>query len=160
MSDDASASPDPYAAGLASTNFYASKLAVHSRLVVVLRGTVAQRGLSLITTPTRAVRQGEVHELIISDEPAIGPGSVINRISSLGFVEILNAGVLAAGDEFYCRDTYLGRLAGFDYTHMPNHMNIVLSAASLRSGEERGLKLEDPVIIRSSNVQHSDRYPS
>jgi len=136
---------DPYAEGLVSSDFYAQKKPVDSRLVVVLRGEVAKRGLTLITTPTRAVRAGDIHELLISDEFGIKPGSVVNRISYVGFVEILTGGVIAVGDAVCAEGKVIGLLAGFDYTHMPNHMNIVLSANPMLSGEMLRLNLDDAI---------------
>ena len=41
----------------------------------------------------------------------------------------------------------IGTIAGFDDTHMPNHMNIVIAQDRLQSGAELGLKLEEPVSV-------------
>jgi hypothetical protein len=59
----------------------------------------------------------------------------------------LNGGVLCAGDEMRVGGKLVGRLAGFDYTHMPNHMNIVIGAAEDSSGTDRCFELGDPVTF-------------
>ena len=136
---------DPYRDNLGPRAVFAKKVPVEGRLVVVMDGHLAQRGLELIVQATRGVSAGDVHELIGSDEPGIGPGRTADKIAFLGFVEILNGGVLCAGDEMRVGAKLVGRLAGFDYTHMPNHMNIVISVAEDLSGIDRGFELGDPV---------------
>jgi hypothetical protein len=37
----------------------------------------------------------------------------------------------------------IGHLAGFDMTHFPNHINLVVVTDDLRTGRERGLRLEE-----------------
>jgi hypothetical protein len=49
--------------------------------------------------------------------------------------------VVCAGDVVTVDGKVIGTIAGYDYTHMPNHMNIVISAPSLQSGEELGIQL-------------------
>jgi hypothetical protein len=131
---------DPYRDSSGPQPSVVRKVPVRARLVAVMQGQFPDRGLELIVQRTRAVSAGEVHELIVSDEAGITAGSVVNRISYLGFVEMLNAGVLVTGDEVRVGDTVVGHLAGFDYTHMPNHMNIVISVARAFSGQEAGLE--------------------
>ena len=138
---------DPYKDPLGPRAVFAKKVPVRARLIVVLDGHLPHRGLELIPQETRGVRAGEVHELIGSVQPGIGANSVVDPISYLGFVEILNAGVIAAGDELRVNGVGVGRLAGFDYTHMPNHMNIVVSTDAGRSGIDRSFELGDEVTF-------------
>ena len=131
---------DPYISGKVSTDAYAQKCPVQGVVVAVLRGSVPDRGLSLIPQPSRAVRQGEVHELIVTPEDA-GPGDRVAQIAYLAFVEFNNGGVILSGDLVTeASGAVLGVLSGYDMSHYPNHMNIVLRG-DLRSGEERGLPL-------------------
>jgi len=48
--------------------------------------------------------------------------------------------VIIAGKE-------IGTLVGFDETHMPNHLNILLYGPERRTGQQFGLKGGDTVII-------------
>ena len=66
---------DPYKTGMFQQNPYYAKRTVEGRLVVVLDGKYEQRGLQLIPQVSRALLQHEIHELIVSDEEGIGPGS-------------------------------------------------------------------------------------
>jgi len=47
-------------------NPYVSKRDVLGRVVVVLRGTSAQRGLQLTGQRSRAVPRGQIHELMLT----------------------------------------------------------------------------------------------
>lgn len=138
---------DPYQDNLGPRAVFAKKTTVRARLVVVLDGHLPKRGLELIPQETRGVRVGEVHELIGSIQPGIGATSTVDPIAYLGFIEILGAGVICAGDELRVDGKLVGRLAGFDNTHMPNHMNIVVATAQDRSGIEHGFELEQEVTF-------------
>lgn len=138
---------DPYVKNPRHENFYVRKSAVGGRLVAVLRGRVPDRALELIPQHSRAVRAGEVHELIATDEPGAAPGRTINSIAYLGFAEFSRGGVLMTGDELRIGGRLLGRLAGYDNTHMPNHMNIIVAMDAARSGDELGLALDAPVVF-------------
>jgi len=138
---------DPYQAGLFSSNPYYAKTDIVGRLNVVLSGKLENRELSLIKQISRCVLKHEIHELILSDEDSIGPGSTVNKIAYLGFFEIVQGGVLTAGDSVYCAGRLIGTLAGFDETHMPNHLNIVIKSDTRQSGEEQGVNLSDEIAF-------------
>ncbi|MGB9802468.1 DUF6917 domain-containing protein [Desulfofundulus sp.] len=140
---------DPYREKMFSTNPYACKREVEGKLVVVLQGRLENRGLHLITPISRAVLKNEIHELIVTDEEGVGPGSDVQRIAYLGFVEVKCGGVLVSGDEVSCNGMVLGQIAGFDETHLPNHLNIVLYSPRRLDGVELGLQLESTIKIRS-----------
>ncbi|MFZ5648715.1 MAG: DUF6917 domain-containing protein [Bacillota bacterium] len=139
---------DPYKGGLFSINPYAAKREIKGRLVVILRGKLENRRLSLVIPISRAVLKNDIHELIITDEAEAGPGKAVNSISYAGFVEITEGGVLVAGDEVVCNGKVLGRVAGFDETHLPNHLNIVIFSGSRNDGVELGLALESEISFR------------
>ena len=111
-------------------NPYASKRAVVARVVAVLRGVNDQRGLQLTAYRSRAVPAGQIHELMITDDPA-ELETMVNRVALLCFFEIERGGVLLVGDQVTCEGRVLGELAGFDETHMPNHQNVCLRGAVL-----------------------------
>lgn len=136
---------DPYQAGMFNFNPYADKRVVAGRLAVVLRGKLEKRGLQLVAPISRAVRKYDIHELIITDEACAGPGKKVDSIAYAGFVEIITGGVLLVGDELICNGRSLGRVAGFDETHLPNHLNIVLLAGFRQDGVDLGLTLESEI---------------
>ncbi|MDT8902011.1 DUF6917 domain-containing protein [Anaeroselena agilis] len=139
---------DPYAAGKFAANPYAKKSAVEGPLVVVLQGRMEDRGLALITPISRCLRRHDVHELILTDEPGARPGSRVDRIAYLGFFAVERGGVLVSGDEVLLAGRPVGVLAGFDETHMPNHLNIVVRTDRLQTGVELGAPLGAAVSFR------------
>jgi hypothetical protein len=137
---------DPYKAGLFSENPYAAKRTIKGKLAVILRGKLDKRGLELIPMISRAVLKNEVHELIVTDQENVGPGSKVDKIAYIGFVEIITGGVMTVGDTLSCQDKVLGKVIGFDETHLPNHLNIVLSSNTRADGVEQSLQLESDII--------------
>jgi enamine deaminase RidA (YjgF/YER057c/UK114 family) len=133
-------SNDPYKAGKFSKNPYALKSDVTGQLVVTLDGRMENRGLSLITPPSRCVCRHQVHELILTDEPAAMPGRQVDRIGYLGFFSVEAGGVILRGDAVWLDEQYIGAVAGFDETHMPNHLNIVIATDKLTTGVETGAR--------------------
>lgn len=117
---------DPYATNNVASNLYFAKQTVTGHLVAILNGMNEKRGLELIQQPTRAVKCGEIHELILTDELNAEPGGGVDPVSYLGFMEIQQAGVLRSGDTVQLNGRQIGTLVGFDETHMPNHLNIVI----------------------------------
>jgi hypothetical protein len=145
---------DPYLRNLSYETFYARKSPIEGRLVVVLRGRVSDRALALIPQRSRAVRTGDVHELIATDEASAAPGRTVNSIAYLGFAEFSAGGVLVLGDELRIGGRIVGRLAGFDDTHMPNHMNIVVAVDAARSGEELNFALDAALVFTLPDPEH------
>jgi hypothetical protein len=89
------------------------------------------RGLKFIQTKSRAVKLHEIHELMITDEQDAEPGGIANRVRALAFFEITKSGLIVIGDEVSIEERKLGELAGYDLTHMPNHLNIIVKTDSL-----------------------------
>jgi len=56
-------------------------------------------------------------------------------------------GIVAVGDKVQIERKFVGEIAGFDQTHLPNHQNIVMKAKEIRSGVELGMRLGDRIII-------------
>lgn len=121
--------------------------AITGVLVGVMRLKLLDRGMTLITPWTRAIRRFDVHELILTDIAA-GPGDKVARCAYLGFAEFTAGGVAMSGDELWIDGVRIGTLAGFDETHMPNHQNIVINGDALLTGIERGLRLQAQLILR------------
>ncbi len=132
---------DPYSAGKFSANPYAAKCDVTGELAVVLDGSMPDRGLVLIKPISRCIRRCDVHELILTDEAGAKPGATVNSIAYLGFVDIEKGGVIVQGDAVFLDGEKVGVLAGFDETHMPNHLNIVIKTDRMLPGTKLGAKL-------------------
>ncbi|MCX7780657.1 MAG: hypothetical protein N2491_07055 [Negativicutes bacterium] len=137
---------DPYARNMfGPNNPYFAKRPVKGKVVVVLDGAYDDRGLALIKPPSRALIAGEIHELIVTDEHK-GPGETVNRIAYLAFIEITQGSVIVSGDPVVIGGKQVGKIAGYDETHMPNHLNIVLAGDKV-SGKDQGFRLKDDIII-------------
>jgi|SRR5690554_470171 len=122
---------------------YFAKVSLKGKLVVILDGEYPNRGLSLIPQPSRAICRNDIHELILTDSDA-GPGDTVDPIAYLGFMEFQQGGVMVAGDKVIIDGEEVGYISGFDETHMPNHLNIVVKGRRI-SGRQRNLKLEQQV---------------
>jgi len=141
---------DPYASGMFKENPYFAKSDIRGKLVVVLQGMYEDRGLELIKPVSRCVKKYEIHELITSDEEDAAPGTKVNKIAYLGFVEILDGGVITTGDGVFRNGERIGFVAGYDETHMPNHLNIVLLCDKRVTGAGSGCLVGDEVIFRQT----------
>jgi Family of unknown function (DUF6917) len=139
---------DPYKDNLFKASPYASKTPVIGNLVCILDAELLERGLDLSPFPSRAVLKHEIHELIFTDEMQAAPGSSVNHIAYLGFFEVLQGGILLKGDELKINGKIIGHLAGFDFTHLPNHMNLVIQTDQpLQTGKDHGFSCGDPVTF-------------
>lgn len=148
-------SPDPYINNLLDQEIPCKdKTVVSGKLVCILHARAEERGLELIPFPSRAVLKHEVHELILTAEDSARPKSIVNNISYLGYFEIEESGVLWAGDQVSVDGKPIGILAGYDLTHFPNHMNIVIKiTGELYTGWEAGLKPGAPITFTFTQGQ-------
>lgn len=128
------------------TNPYAANLPVRGQIVTVLRGITDGRGLKLEAYRSRAVPAGQIHELMVTDEPA-EPGSIANRVGLIGFFVVRDPGVILVGAPVRIGGRPIGTVAGFDDTHIPNHQNICLKVDELVDGLGLGLALNDAVTF-------------
>lgn len=135
---------------LITRNAYGERRQVVGEVVALLHITFEKRGLKLIEAMSRALIQGEIHELMITDEKPI-LGGTVDRISAISFFEVKSGGVIVVGDEVTVGGRPLGILGGFDLTHMPNHMNILIQSNSL---EAPRVNLGDPVIFHGLRTAH------
>ncbi|MGD2200596.1 MAG: hypothetical protein PVJ38_03050 [Candidatus Bathyarchaeota archaeon] len=124
---------EPYDPDLITPDVYGDRRPVKGEIVALLHITFKERGLELITARSRGLRKGEIHELMVTDEEGVAPGGGADRVSALAFFEVLEGGLAVVGDEVSIAGRTLGRLAGYDLTHMPNHMNVVVKAGSLET---------------------------
>jgi predicted dehydrogenase len=122
-----------------------SKGAATARVVKLLYHSRDDRGMRLSEWRTRAVRVGEIHELVTTTDAPADPGDRVYRVGFLGFVEFADATVVGRGDEVYVGDRRVGTVAGFDECHFPNHYNILIDTDTLVSAGDIDLKVADVV---------------
>jgi len=88
--------------------------------------------------------------LAVTDDAAASPNSVVDRVAYLAFFSIEEGGVVLVGDKVEVAGKEVGEIAGFDVTHAPNHMNVLLRVEQCQTGPELGLHLGEPIIFRST----------
>ncbi|MCB1744597.1 MAG: hypothetical protein KDK91_29795 [Gammaproteobacteria bacterium] len=128
---------------------YTAKRDVTGALVYVFCMRADNRQMALEPLVTRALQRGEIHELIVSQSPDIDPGKPVPDVAYIGFFEIEQGGIAEVGDDVFAGDRRLGRLAGFDLTHMPNHLNVVVATDQALTGAELSLALGAPIVFRT-----------
>ena len=138
-------SETPYDPRLITPKVYGDRRPVAGEVVALLHVTFERRGLKLIDARSRALPLNEIHELMITDEEDAAPGGGADRVSAIAFFEIKRGGLVVVGDEVSIGGKVLGTLAGFDLTHMPNHMNILVKTERL---EAPALRVGDPITFR------------
>ena len=121
----------PYDPKLITPSVYGDRRPVTGEVVALLHITFQERGLKLIQSRSRALVEDEIHELMITDEEEAAPGGGADRVSAIAFFEVKNGGLIVVGDSVTLNDDILGVVAGYDMTHMPNHMNVLLKTESL-----------------------------
>ncbi|QGG47748.1 DUF6917 domain-containing protein [Heliorestis convoluta] len=139
---------DPYSKGLLKVHPYAKKKDVTGELVAILDGKIENRGLKLIKPISRVLCEDEIHEIIITDEQDAAPGKEVNAIAYLAFFELKGGGVIVTGDEVYLKGKLIGQIAGFDETHMPNHINIIVKSAERYTGMEINAEIGMQLLIK------------
>jgi hypothetical protein len=137
----------PYDYNKITSDMYGPRRKIRCAIVALLNITFTDRNLKLIPTKSRALRKNEIHELMITDENS-EPGDTVNRVSAIAFFEVKEGGLAVFGDKVEVEEKKLGILAGYDYTHMPNHMNVVVKADSL---EAPLLRVGDEMLILVAN---------
>lgn len=138
---------EPYA-GLLKKSPYHAKADLVARVVAVLDARLENRGLSLITQASRAIPAGQIHELVATEEQAAAPGKTVDQAIYMAFVEFLTGGVILSGDSVLIDGKEIGKLAGFDETHFPNHLNVLVKCQKAFTGRELGLKPGDVVQFK------------
>ncbi len=136
----------PYDFRRITPGVYGNRRHVEGEVVAILHVSFQDRGLRLIETKSRAVRLHEIHELMITDEDA-APGGGADRVRAVAFFEVTAPGLIVAGDRVTVGTKRLGTLAGYDETHMPNHMNVVVKAPTL---DEPRIKVGDRVRFKAA----------
>jgi hypothetical protein len=128
---------EPFSQNKIDVGIYGDKRIIKGEIVALLNITFQDRGLRLIEPKSRALRRHEIHELMITDEIGSGPGSIVDRVSAIAFFEITLSGLAVIGDRVSVGEKFLGKISGYDLTHMPNHINILVKSESLSVPEIR-----------------------
>ena len=149
-------SRDPHVEGSVNRTHYTGKTELTARLFAVLDWSTEDRGLKLIPQLSRAARRGEVLELICTDRKDAAPGSKVDRAAYIGFVEVSDTGLLLYGDTVSIQGEEIGKIAGFDETHLPNHLNVVIQCERQKTGRELELPL-DVLVTFSGISEDTDR---
>jgi len=124
-------SEPPYDPKLITPSVYGDRRPVVGEIVALLHITFEERGLQLIQSRSRAMARHEIHELMVTDEEGAGPGGGADHVSAIAFFEVTKGGLAVVGDEVSVGGAVLGTVAGYDMTHMPNHMNVLVKRESL-----------------------------
>lgn len=148
---------DPYAKGLINFEPFVSRRETIGEIVTVLDGRLSNRGIELIHPRSRCLKKYEIHELIVTAEKDAAPSKDVNRICYLGFFEVQRGGVIVTGDEIYIGDKWKGKIAGYDETHSPNHLNIVVYSEEEVTGLEAGLEVGDLIRIKEGDRRASKK---
>ena len=134
---------DPYQSGIAAKVSYTAKRSVIAKIVAVLKGTLEDRGLKIIFPRSRAVRQHDVIELMTTPQKECKPGDRVDRVSYIGFAEIQASGVLRIGDRVILKGEPRWTIVGFDETHYPNHLNVIMKPVAEQAESAPDVQLED-----------------
>jgi hypothetical protein len=130
----------------ASLSTYVANRPVFGEVVTVLDLKHESRGLQLIPTYSRVLVAHSIHELVVTDETGKKPGETVDRVAFLAFFEVLRSGCIIVGETLMAGDEGIGTILGFDETHEPNHMNIVIGVNHRYTGKQ--LKFELGTKIR------------
>jgi hypothetical protein len=145
-----SQAPAPASIGMGRSVY--RKRNVVGDLVVVLQMLRRNRKMHLeADLASRALMQGEIHELVVTDQEDVSLGSDVLDVAYYGFFEVTQGSVAHVGDELRIGGKLRGRLAGFDTTHVPNHYNIIFKIEHLEHGREAGLEVGDQVVISAAD---------
>ncbi|WP_306317854.1 MULTISPECIES: Gfo/Idh/MocA family protein [unclassified Streptomyces] len=111
-----------------------------ARMVKLLYHRREDRGMVLSPWRSRCVRAGEVHELVTTVDRPAHAGDVVDRVGFLGFAEFPVGAVIERGDLVTGPGGPLGRVAGFDECHAPNHYNILIDTDRVLTAEDLDLR--------------------
>ena len=143
-------SKEPHGSGILDKYPYVAKSDVVGSLVCILDARSEARGMKLEIHPSRALCQGEIHELAITDDPQAGLEYTVDKVAYLAFFSVEQGGIVLVGDRVTVGEVEIGEVVGFDLTHFPNHMNILVGAKERKTGLELGLSLGELVTFGST----------
>jgi hypothetical protein len=102
--------------------FYGAKRAILGEVVTEVKAH--GRGLHLSKDWSRAIKQGDIHEIMVT-KSLLNPGDELKEFTAVAFFEAYQGSHSVIGDILYLNEKEVGTLVGYEMNHMPNHMNIV-----------------------------------
>jgi hypothetical protein len=98
--------------------------------IIALTGLrLTTRGTWIIHPRTRACPKNCIIELTVTDETDVQPGTKVDSVVYLGFIEIADGGLVVDGQPVTVQGALIGKVAGFSEIHYPNHLNIMISGS-------------------------------
>jgi predicted dehydrogenase len=125
-----------------------SKVDVRTTVVRLLFHETVHRGMRLAAAGSACIRAGDVHELVVTRDDVDIAGALVDHVAYIGFVEFAAPAMLTRGDTFWYGDQCLGTFAGYDESHLPNHLNLVLHGDRLVTAEDLDLRPQDTIVVR------------
>ncbi|WP_435612784.1 Gfo/Idh/MocA family protein [Streptomyces sp. bgisy159] len=120
---------------------------VGARLVKLLFHRRTDRGMRLSPWRSRCVRAGDVHELVTTTDRPATTGDRVDHVGFLGFAEFPAGTVIERGDLVTGPGGPIGRVAGFDECHAPNHYNILIDTDRVLTAEDLDLHTADTLTF-------------
>ncbi|MFI6862403.1 Gfo/Idh/MocA family protein [Streptomyces sp. NPDC050421] len=120
-----------------------AKEPVSAHLVKLLFHRRTDRGMRLSPWQSRCVRAGDVHELVTTTDLPSATGDRVDHVGFLGFAEFPTGTVIDRGDVVSGPHGPIGRVAGFDECHAPNHYNILIDTERVLTAEDLDLHTLD-----------------
>jgi len=126
---------------------------VTGELVNVYEGVKSERGgAKLINVAPRALYQGEIYELFVTDEKDAKPGGLVTRFSILGHFEVKDAGLIRTGDIVSVAGKEVGKVAGYEPCRVlraPDFaiIHIFMVNDKIVTGWDLNLKVGDKVVF-------------
>ncbi|WNI31130.1 Gfo/Idh/MocA family oxidoreductase [Streptomyces sp. ITFR-6] len=124
-----------------------AKEPVPAQLVKLLFHRRADRGMRLSPWQSRCVRAGDVHELVTTTDRPATTGDRVDHVGFLGFAEFGAGTVIERGDVVTGPHGPIGRVAGFDECHAPNHYNILIDTERVLTAEDLNLHTLDTLTF-------------
>ncbi|MFE6978973.1 Gfo/Idh/MocA family protein [Streptomyces sp. NPDC057682] len=124
-----------------------AKEPVSANLVKLLFHRRTDRGMRLSPWQSRCVRAGDVHELVTTTDRPTATGDRVDHVGFLGFAEFPVGVVIDRGDLVAGPGGLIGRVAGFDECHAPNHYNILIDTERVLTAEDLDLHALDTLTF-------------
>lgn len=131
---------------------YYKKRDIQGEMVSIADSRRENRGMELIIQKSRALSAGQIHELAVTSKQNISPGSILDSVAYLGMMEIKIGGLIVIDDEVIINGELIGKVTGFDETHYPNHINIIIRVNEMKTGHQMGLDV-------GTNIKFVSRFP-
>lgn len=132
---------EPYARGIVPERPFVAVRPLYGEVVAVLGVSFPDRNLELEPFASRALPDGSIAEVCVTDDSEAKPGRRVPRAAYLGFVRFAQGGIVAVGMTCRIGEEIVGEVVGFDGVHAPNHWNIVVRSERFANGAERGLEV-------------------